>query len=198
MSIQERSFNWEELKTRLQQSQVAIDMHVCDRNRLESVYRERAARLAIRHVQADPSSIFGALVFTLGAERYAIELQFLAEVLPFRKCTPVPGAPHELAGVINLRGEVRPVLDVARLLAIPNIASSAPGFLVLLRKQGREVALKVDQVEQIRLFRSDEFVEPSQSGADRVARYLKAVTRDTVMLLSAEELLSLSFIKENS
>lgn len=168
-----------------------------DRESMETVFRERAARLAQR-VRLDTSATFEALVFTLGAERYAIELNGLAEVLPLIGCTPVPGAPLELAGVVNLRGEIRPVLDLARVLALPEADGRSPGWLLLLRGHGQTVGLRVDQVEKIRPLRSDELVNPDQNAARPADRYLKAISKDTTMLLNADELLSLPLIKEFS
>jgi purine-binding chemotaxis protein CheW len=198
MSLPEKSFNWEHVRRRLREGQVAAETSSRDRERMEVVYRERAARLALRRAEADTSATFGALVFTLGPERYAIELEDLIEVLPCSGYTEVPGAPQALLGVINLRGDVRPVLDLARVLELPKVADGDAGFLLLLRKQNREVALKVDQVEKIRMFRPSELVDQGQNGTHLAVRYLKAVTSDTVMLLSTEALLSLSIIKESS
>ena len=90
------------------------------------------------------------------------------------------------------------MVDLARVLELPKGAERDSGFLLLLRQQNREVALRVDQVEKIRLLRSGELVNPGQNGTYLATRYLKAVTSDTVMLLSTEALLSLSIIKESS
>jgi purine-binding chemotaxis protein CheW len=195
MSLERKSFDWQQIRRKLQQDQMQADFALRDQERTQTVYRERAARLAQR-VRLDTSTTFEALVFTLGTERYAVELNDLAEVLPLIGSTPVPAAPRELAGVVNLRGEIRPVLDLARVLALPEVEDRASGWLLLLRKHGRIVGLRVDQVEKIRLFRSDELVNPDQNAARPVARYVKAITEDTVMLLNTDELLSLPVIKE--
>jgi chemotaxis signal transduction protein len=197
MSFPAKTFNWDQVRTRLRESQVSDDTGVRDRERIELVYRKRAAALALQRVHADTSATFAALVFTLGTERYAIELQDLVEVLPCRACTPVPGAPRELLGVMNVRGEIRPVLDLACVIGLPKIADRVPGLLLLLRQHGREVGLRVDQVENIRLLRPSELVYAGQNGNDVSNRYVKAVASDAVMLLSAEVLLEMSFIKES-
>lgn len=44
-----------------------------------------------------------------GAERFAIELTEILEVVRDAECAPAPGAPGQLAGVVNVRGEIRPV-----------------------------------------------------------------------------------------
>jgi purine-binding chemotaxis protein CheW len=59
-----------------------------------------------------------ALLLPLGAELYALELTTVREVVPAPVITPLPGAAPALLGVINLRGEVVPVFDTARLLGL--------------------------------------------------------------------------------
>jgi chemotaxis signal transduction protein len=60
-----------------------------------------------------------AIVLPIGEDRYGIELTDVREVVPEPLLTPVPGAPAAVLGVVNLRGEVVPVLDTAQLLGLP-------------------------------------------------------------------------------
>ncbi|WP_319475924.1 chemotaxis protein CheW [Marispirochaeta aestuarii] len=52
------------------------------------------------------------LAFTLGEEKYAIEVSRVKEVLEFRTITRIPGTPTVMRGVMNVRGEIIPVLDL--------------------------------------------------------------------------------------
>ncbi|MDA1194773.1 MAG: chemotaxis protein CheW [Planctomycetota bacterium] len=56
-----------------------------------------------------------AVVFYVGSERFAIDTQSVAEVIPGIAARPVPSAPEGLRGVIEYRGLVVPVLDLCRL-----------------------------------------------------------------------------------
>jgi purine-binding chemotaxis protein CheW len=66
-----------------------------------------------------------AIVLPIGEDRYGIELTDVREVVPEPLLTPVPGAPAAVLGVVNLRGEVVPVLDTARLLGLPPLTHLA-------------------------------------------------------------------------
>ncbi|HWT21988.1 MAG TPA: chemotaxis protein CheW, partial [Solirubrobacteraceae bacterium] len=57
-----------------------------------------------------------ALVLPVGADRYALELADVREVVRGPAITPLPGAPAAVLGALNLRGAVIPVLDTAALL----------------------------------------------------------------------------------
>jgi purine-binding chemotaxis protein CheW len=158
-------------------------------DRTEAVWRLRATRLSRRPLSATVGQDkLQALVLEVGDERYGIELADVAEVLEPVHCTPVPGAPPTIAGVINVHGEIRPVLDLARVLGIEVTAGGGLARVILLRRQGREMGLKVDRVQQTRWIASAE-LRPADSGhADLSARFLRAVTGDTLMLLSTEAL----------
>jgi chemotaxis protein histidine kinase CheA len=62
-----------------------------------------------------------ALVLPVGADRYALELAAVREVVRAPDVTPLPGAPAAVLGVLNLRGEVVPLIDTATLLGIGRV-----------------------------------------------------------------------------
>jgi purine-binding chemotaxis protein CheW len=198
MKPQNKRFDWVQVSQKLQQLHASAGPVLQAIERMEAIYRERAARLALQRVLPDAAATFAALVFTLGTEHYAIELRDLAEVLPFRACTPVPRMAPELAGVLNLRGAIRPVLDVARVMGLPIAKDRNPGWLLVLRRGSLEIGLLVDQVVNVRPFRSGDTVDPAPGGTHSATSYLKGITTDNVMLISTDKLLSLSFIKEGS
>jgi purine-binding chemotaxis protein CheW len=141
-----------------------------DEARIEAVFRARAAELAARREQAaEPAGTAPALAFALGGERYALPLADLAGVLPLGRLTPVPGAPPELLGLINGRGRVCCVVDLARLLGLPAQPPDVPGFVVLLRRPGGAVGLRVGAVESIRRVAPRELVPVAVPGLGETA-----------------------------
>src|SRR5688500_3176258 len=108
--------DWEEVHRRLHASQQALERALGDDPaRVEAAFRHRAEQLASRRArETDRTAGLRVLVFALGADRYGIELSDLVEVVPFARCTSVPGGPRQLLGVINFRGAVRSVVDLGR------------------------------------------------------------------------------------
>lgn len=154
---------------------------------VEAVWRERAERLAERPVSGEAGQrAFPVLVLAVAKERYGIDLPDVAEVLPPVHPTPVPGAPAVFAGVINVHGEIRPVIDLRRLLGLEP-AGECRATVILLRKQGREVGLKIDSVEQIRWVGPEE-LQAAGNGALGLPPRIKGSTRDLLMLLGTEAL----------
>jgi chemotaxis signal transduction protein len=172
---------------RLRKSEEALRQSLSENpERIKTVFLQRAVRLAqlgeSRDDKRPASQRIPALIFRLAQERYAVALSALAEVVPFQGCTRVPGASPKIAGAINLRGAIRPVIDLALILS--GSASSDSGVLLVLR---RIAALKVDRVEELREIRSDELAVPVRG------RHCQAVASGPLALLDVESLLSTVF-----
>jgi len=103
--------------------------------------RDRAAR---RQVALRPF-----LVCVCGEDRYGLPLAQVAQVLPARPVTAVPGAPDALLGVIALSGRVVSLLGLARALGRPGAPEPGAGHIVVLRGGAAAVALAVDRVEGV-------------------------------------------------
>jgi chemotaxis signal transduction protein len=157
---------------------------------METVWRERARRLSQRVVLAEAGrNSFPVIALGLGSERFGIDLSDVAEVLPPVRVTPVPGAPAVFAGVINVHGEIRPVLDLRRYLGMQPLQSGDLSRAILLRKDGSEMGLQIDSVEQIRWI-GPEDMQPAGNGAAELSPHLKGSTKDLLMLLRTDALFS--------
>jgi chemotaxis signal transduction protein len=83
----------------------------------------------------------------LGGERYAVPVEHVLEVAELGVLSAVPGAGAAVLGVRNLQGQVLPVFDLARVLAIAGDASTP--YVVVAQHEGRLAGLAVDQVTDV-------------------------------------------------
>ena len=83
--------------------------------------------------------------FQVGGAEYVIDLRRLREILQPLPITPVPRAPEYVEGVVDLRGEVIPVVDARKRLGVPERTGGRPKVLVL-QLAGRVLGLVVDAV----------------------------------------------------
>jgi chemotaxis signal transduction protein len=154
--------------------------------RMNAVWRQRAARLSIPPVPATVGqSALMVLIAVLGEERYGLALTDVAEVLPAIPITPVPGAIPVFAGVIQVHGEIRAVLDLRKLVGLEAGVTTGPGRVILLCRRGRELGLKVDRTEEVRLIAAEQ-VQLTEAGSP--SRYIAGITTDSLMLIDAEAL----------
>ena len=153
---------------------------------MEAVWRERADRLSQSPVLAE-ENLWPVIVLGIGAERFGVDLSDVVEVLPPVRATPVPGVPAMFSGVINVRGEIRPVIDLRRLLGMETTGNTGLARVILLRKEGREMGLQIDSVEEIRrIGPADLRSAGSRDGG--CSAHIKGSTKDLLMLLSTEAL----------
>jgi purine-binding chemotaxis protein CheW len=90
------------------------------------------------------------VIFRVGAERYALPLSAVREVVPPAPLSLVPRAPAPIAGIMNLRGRVVTVVVLAGLLGLPtDPAEAGTGRIVLLDRGRRDLGLRVSDVPGI-------------------------------------------------
>lgn len=105
-----------------------------DPARIRDIKAARTLALARRSEEAAPErATFPYLVCTCGDDRIGLPLPSVAQVLPGRPCTPVPGTGPALSGYVALSGRIVPVIGLARALGRPDATDGARDHLVLLR-----------------------------------------------------------------
>jgi chemotaxis signal transduction protein len=190
MTAGRKHIDWNKVKDRLQASQLALERALAaDPERLEPVFRLRAAQLARRGAdEKGAGPVLCILVFSVCLERFALEIGDLAGVLPFTRCTPVPGGPRALLGVTNIDGVIRSVVDLGGLLELPDLGDRPLGYLLRVRHGEFQTVLRVDELDRIRPLAAGDWSALGEGESENSTSYLKGLTRDRVKLLSTEAL----------
>jgi purine-binding chemotaxis protein CheW len=156
------------------------------------IFRERARRLAKkRDTDTEIHEDYVQVIeFLLGSERYAVEVGFVREVYTLRDLTPVPCTPPYVLGIINVRGQVVSVTDMKVLFDLPRKAIDNHSRVLILNGSGMEMGILVDTVFGEQRIPVD--LIQSQMPAPKSIRqeYVRGVTRDRLVLLDAERILS--------
>jgi purine-binding chemotaxis protein CheW len=137
------------------------------------------------------------LTFELAGEEYALDILQVREILRFEEITRVPTAPAHVRGVLNLRGRVVPVVDLAVRFGLPPTAGGRRTCIVIVdvAPAGEPLVMGImaDAVSQvIDLLPGD--VEPPPSFGTRVRiEYLRGMARSGArftLLLDLDRLLA--------
>lgn len=88
------------------------------------------------------------VVFQLAAEEYAIPIAQVKEIIRYKGATRLPGTPAYMCGIVNLRGKVIPVIDLAGRFELP-VDKNADKQALIVEAAGREVGLVVDVVNEV-------------------------------------------------
>ncbi|WP_207484049.1 chemotaxis protein CheW [Arenibaculum pallidiluteum] len=151
---------------------------------LAALLRRRAERLAAPRIAEAPRAGGSVLSFGIGPETYAIALGSLTEAAALEGCAAVPGWPPELLGVVNRRGTLVPVLDLRRVLGLPEPAE--PGAVLFLRGV-RTIGLRVDALGEVRQVPDEAVADPPEAAGPLVA----GVSSDGLILLDVRRILAL-------
>jgi purine-binding chemotaxis protein CheW len=185
--------DWTTVKQRLRDSESATGgASTGAPEALAAVLRERARRLAARKpasAAAEAAAAVPVLVFRLGREAYAVDLRRVAQGMPLANCTPVPGAPAALLGVINLSGAICSVVDLASLLGLAE-GDRGVGHVMLVRRGGHVIGFRVDRFEKIERIANESLRRTSRDGGPSSAAHVRGVTAEGVIVLDVSSLLS--------
>ncbi len=97
--------------------------------------------------------------FRLHGQEYAIDIADIKETMVVRPITRVFLTPNWLAGIINLRGDIVAVLDLARLLGLPPTAITGDSRIIICRRGDKEAGMVVDELAELRTL-APEAIEP--------------------------------------
>lgn len=134
-----------------------------------------------------------ALTFELGDEEYGISLLCVQEIRSFQVPTRLAGASEHLLGVIDLRGEVVPLIDLRRRFGLPAVDANDITVIIVISLGDRRVGVVADQVNDVVGLSSAQIrpMPAMKGGADQ--RHLVALAsldeKRTLVLLDIEALL---------
>ena len=132
--------------------------------------------------------------FRVGPLQLGIGIREIREINKELEIFPLPGAPFEVRGVINLRGEVVTVLDMGALLQGQPITSTPECRLVIVDSGAEQVALLVEDVADIMAFKEEDKEPPPANIGGADGRFFHGVVkRDNglVVLLNTQEAIGL-------
>ncbi len=94
----------------------------------------------------DPKEL---VAFRIGSQEFCVDIQAVREIRGWTPATPLPHSPDYVRGVINLRGAVLPVVDLAARLGLRTTEPSARHVIIVSRIGDQLVGLLVDAVSDI-------------------------------------------------
>ena len=109
------------------------------------------------------------IAFRVGVQEFCIDIMSVREIRGWTPATALPHAPSYVRGVINLRGSVLPIVDLAERLGFPPTDASARQVIMVVQVGSQIVGLLVDAVSDI-LAQSSESIQPTPDVATDVAK----------------------------
>ncbi len=124
------------------------------------------------------------VTFRLKDETYGINVMQVQEVLRVTDIAPVPGAPHYVLGIINLRGNVVTVVDTRMRFGLPQTEMDDLSRIIVIESEAQVVGILVDSVAEVADLRLSEIDSAPNVGNDESSRYIQGVaSRDNNLLI---------------
>lgn len=138
------------------------------------------------------TDILQVISFFIAQECYGLDIKFIQEIIIPPKITSVPNTPNFLKGVINLRGNIVPVIDIREFLGLPKKEITNSTRIIVTTHNGDIAGIIIDAVHQVMKF-SKEIIEPPLSTLEeKKAEYISGIVKEKsgiLILLNFEKLL---------
>lgn len=102
------------------------------------------------------------LVFSLSGLHYALPVVEVERILHAIEIIPVPRAPEIVMGLINIQGQVIPVLNIRKLFHLPETEIGLNDHIIIARTNSRRVAILVDNVLGVNTCNEQDIIGPDE------------------------------------
>lgn len=129
------------------------------------------------------------VAFKLGEEEYGLDINYVQSIERIEHITRVPNAPAFVKGVINLRGNVTPVIDLKSKLGMGQCRDTDTTRVIITKLEDIELGMIVDQTSDV-IDVNSEFIEAMTSSFD--SPFFNGIAKmdgRLIILLEMEELL---------
>jgi purine-binding chemotaxis protein CheW len=109
------------------------------------------------------------IAFRIGGQEFTVNIMSVREIRGWTPATPMPHTPSYMRGVINLRGEVLPIIDLSARLGMKPSEASPRHVIIVAQVREKIVGLLVDAVSDI-LTVTEDHIQPTPEIASDLER----------------------------
>lgn len=132
------------------------------------------------------------IVVKIGSEQYGIDISFVDNIVRLQKITRVPKAQKYFKGIINLRGEVVPVMSLRLKMCLDNDEFTDKSRIIILRVDQRGLlGIMVDEVKEVVTLSSTQIDKYNPDSKDEQSTYIKGVGKHDNQLISLLDIFSI-------
>jgi purine-binding chemotaxis protein CheW len=133
------------------------------------------------------------LTFVLGDENYALDIMTVKEIRGYEAVTKIANAPAYIKGVLNLRGDIVPIIDLRIKFQVGEATYDEFTIVIMLMIGDRVVGIVVDEVSDVIKVEDDDIRPPPEFGVAFDSAYLHGLTTindQMIILVNIQKLIS--------
>lgn len=139
------------------------------------------------------------IVIKLGAEQYGIDIKYIDNIVRMQHITRVPKVAEYLKGVINLRGEVIPVMSLRLKMDLPEDEySKATRIIILKLEQHGTIGVLVDEVKEVVTLEDSQVEKIAYDNKEEKVNYIFGIGKYEGGLISLLDLNTVAQERENA
>lgn len=186
-------FDWAELHHRLDASDAALERRLTPSPEDKQQILRARARLLASAGEAEATSprlILEVVEFILASEHYGIASSHIREVHPLSDFTPLPCTPAFVLGLVNVRGQILSIIDIKKLFDLPAKGLTDLNKVIIVHAHHMELGILADVVLGVRSVTLKDLQPALPTLTGIRAEYLKGITKDRLIVLDVEKILS--------
>ena len=147
---------------------------------------------AIEDKNVEATTSVQYIVVQIGNEQYGIDIKYIENIVRSQKITRVPKAQSYFRGVINLRGEICPIMSMRIKLALePDVITDKTRFIIV-KVDGASIGVIVDQVKEVVTLEEENIEHVDKTtNSDAITNYINAIGKKDGQLISLLDIVSL-------
>jgi len=122
------------------------------------------------------------VTFKIGNEKYGIDIMDVKEIVGMKSIRPIPNAPPYMAGILNLRGMIFPIIDLHERFHIEKLKLSEDDKLlsgfIIIQVSGMQIGIIIDKIYRVIYINPDSIQAPPQIISGIGAEYIHGVVND--------------------
>lgn len=131
--------------------------------------------------------------FVLAGEEYGVPILSVQEIIRYETLTRVPQSPEFVDGVLNLRGQVIPVVNLRRKFGLNEQEVDRATRIIVVEVKDRIVGIVVDEVSEVLIVNQEDVAPPPPMGAQVQSEYISGmgkINETLIILLDIDKILS--------
>ena len=130
---------------------------------------------------AAEESQFQLVTFQLGEELYGVNIMDVKEIVRLQNVRVIPNAPYYVEGIINLRGEIIPIIDLHKRFRIQAMSRDSVDFeggFIILNIDNSKIGIIIDKVARVVTVKAEDVKDPPQMLSGIGSEYIEGVIRE--------------------
>ena len=131
------------------------------------------------------------IVINIGNEQYGINIKYIDNIIRIQRITRVPKTQPYYKGVINLRGEIIPVMSIRIKLGLADDEFTDKSRIIIVKVENASIGIIVDQVKEVVTLDEDNIENMATDVNDEFSGYINAIGKSKGELITLLDIIGI-------